>query len=121
MRQIKTLLFFGLLLSINFLPGCQKDTNKPIDPDKNAPGPIKSPVVENMGGAAKISYVLPKDQNLLYVRAEYEINGVKKEAKSSFYKNSVVVEGFGDTTEHSVTLYAVSRAVVSSDPVTGTI
>jgi len=117
MKQIKTLLFFSLYLSLNILPGCQKDSNKPIDPDKNAPGPIKSPQVENMAGAAKISYVLPKDQNLLYVRAEYEINGAKKEAKSSFYKNSVVVEGFGDTTEHKVTLYAVSRAEISSDPV----
>ena len=87
MKQIKTLLFFSLYLSLNILPGCKKDSNKPIDPDKNAPGPIKSPQVENMAGAAKISYVLPKDQNLLYVRAEYEINGASYEIKPcSFFR-----------------------------------
>lgn len=120
MKKIKILLFFGLLL-FSILPGCQKSSNTPIDTNKNAPGPIRNAVVENLSGAARISYVLPKDENLLYVRAEYEVNGVKKEAKSSFLKNTIVVEGFGDTTEHTVTLYAVSRAEISSTPVKVTI
>lgn len=118
MKRIKTVLLFGLLLSISILPGCQKDLNTPIDTNKNAPGPIRNVEVKNLPGAAELSYVLPKDENLLYVRAEYEINGVKKEAKASYFKRSVLVEGFGDTNEHTVTLYAVSRAEVSSTPVT---
>ncbi|HVI47499.1 MAG TPA: DUF5000 domain-containing lipoprotein [Chitinophaga sp.] len=96
---------------------CKPDKLEPISADKAAPGPVIKPTFSGLPGAAEIYYTLPDDQNLSYVRAEFEINGVKKEAKSSFYKRSVTVEGFGDTTEHVITLYAVSRSEVPSTPV----
>jgi hypothetical protein len=119
MKKIKFLLFISLLLF--GIGSCKRDVMEPISKDGNAPGPIKNPTVENLAGAAKITYLLPSDENLLYIKAEYEVNGVKREAKSSFYKKSIVVDGFGDSTEHTVTLYAVSRAEIASTPVQVTI
>jgi hypothetical protein len=115
MKKMKFIVFVSLLFGIM---GCLKDaTHQPLDTNGNAPGPVKDAIVKNMPGGAEITYTLPKDENLLYVRAEYEVNGVKKEAKSSFYKKTVLVEGYGDVNEHKVTLYAVSRGEKASTPV----
>ncbi|NSL90380.1 DUF5000 domain-containing lipoprotein [Chitinophaga solisilvae] len=116
MKNIKSFLS-GCLLSAVVLYACKSDVIGPVSTDKTPPNPVMQPVAVGQPGAAEISYTLPDDQQLSYVRAEFVINGVKKEAKSSFYKRSVRVEGFGDTLEHTVTLYTVSRSEVSSLPV----
>src|SRR5690606_19432446 len=41
-----------------------------------------------------------------------------REAKSSLYKDELIVDGFPDTMEYDVTLYAVSKGEQSSSPVT---
>ncbi|HEX7903215.1 MAG TPA: DUF5000 domain-containing lipoprotein, partial [Chitinophagaceae bacterium] len=85
--------------------------------DPSAPGPVTNARVENLPGAARITYTLPDNPNLLYVEAKWEVNGVKKNAKSSLYQNNILLEGFGNVEEHDVKLYAVSRCDVSSEPV----
>jgi hypothetical protein len=110
--------FLSFLLIASLAIACKDD--EPVS-DTTAPNPVLNPVVENLPGAARISYTLPDDENLLYVRAEYERNGQKQEAKASYYKNNVMVEGFGDTKERKVLLYTVSRAEVASSPVEVTI
>ncbi len=112
---MKTAFFIGLCSVIVF--GCTKSVNKPIDPDQSAPDPVKSTSVKNIAGGAQIFYSLPESQNLLYVRAEYMVNGEKKDVKASFYANNLTVEGFGDTNEHEIQLYTVSRAEKLSTPV----
>jgi hypothetical protein len=63
-----------------------------------------------------------EDTKLLYVKAVYKIkSGEIIEVKSSFYNNSIVVEGFADTDEYEIKLYAVSRSEVESEPVSVTI
>lgn len=106
-----------IIISIGLILGCQKDGNSPIDKSGTPPGVISNPIVKNLPGGAEITYTLPKDQNLLYVKATYEVNGTAREAKSSFYKKSILIEGYGDTAIHKVTLYAVSRSEVLSKPV----
>jgi hypothetical protein len=39
------------------------------------------------------------------------------EVKTSYYGNSLLVEGFGDTKEHEVKVYAVNRSEIASEPV----
>lgn len=119
MKKINMLLWVLILIGIGF--HCQKDQNAPIDKAGAAPGAVKNPIVKNLPGGAEITYTLPSDENLLYVKAEYEVNGVKKDAKASFFKKSLVIDGYGDTLEHKVTLYAVSRGEVKSTPVEVTI
>lgn len=116
MTLFKNILISGWLLSV-MLVSCKEETPGPIAADGGAPGPVTNVQVENLSGAAKISYSLPSNPNLLYVKAEFEINGVKRDAKSSFYNSSLIVDGFGDTEERTVTLYAVSYGEKTSAPV----
>lgn len=113
-------IIYLLVLCAFIVTACNRDKNI-ICNDKAAPGPVSNPQVTNLPGAARISYTLPGNTNLLYVRAEYYLKGIKREAKSSVYTNSVLVEGFGDTEQHVVKLFAVSRCEVSSEPIEVTI
>ncbi|TDQ07340.1 DUF4959 domain-containing protein [Pedobacter metabolipauper] len=92
--------------------------NDVVTSDKSKPAAITSVKVENYSGGAVITYSLPKTENLLYVLAEYRINDlVVRQSKSSYYTDTIRVEGFEKSAEYEVTLYAVSRADVKSDAV----
>lgn len=101
--------------------GCKEEKIGPISNDV-APAPVSNVTVENLPGGARISYALPKDKNLLYVKATYQIReGVEKEAKASLYESEIHVEGFPDTREYEVQLYSVSRGEHMSVPVSARI
>ncbi len=115
----KIIFLFAIAGVLAFLGGCEEDVKEPLFQDSNPPGPVSSPQVLNLPGAAVISYTLPTDEDLLYVKAEYTLaNGELVEAKSSNFLSSLKVEGFGDTSEKTVTLYAVDRSENISAPVT---
>lgn len=109
--------FYLLALAATVLSCKEDELNHPADGDATVPGVVTNVSVENLDGKARITYRLPNDKNLLYVKAVYKLpNGTNFEAKSSYYKDTVVVEGFADTKEHEVLLYSVSRSEVSSAP-----
>ena len=115
----KLIFLIAIAGMFSFLTGCEEDIKEPLFKDAQPPGPVSSPEVQNLPGAAIISYTLPTDEDLLYVKAEYTLsNGQKVEAKSSNFLSSLKVEGFGDTSEQTVTLYAVDRSENVSTPVT---
>lgn len=98
---------------------CEEIEREPLSSDSVAPQPVSNPVVVNEPGGATISYDLPNETDLLYVKAEYTLSdGQQYEVRSSIYKNSVKVEGYGDANEHTVTLYTVDRGENVSAPVT---
>lgn len=108
---------------IALLASCGKEVGKePVDTDKTAPAGITNVQVENRPGKARITYTLPNDKNLLYVKAEFTpTSGIPSETKASYYIDSLIVDGFADTLEYEVKLYAVSRSGAQSDPVVVTI
>lgn len=110
-------------LCSNIFWSCEPDALKdPIDGDSAIPGQVSNVQVKNIAGGATISYDTPNDGNLLYVRAEYSIReGVVREAKASYYDNSLTVEGFPTTDAYTVKLYSVNRNEGASEPVTVTI
>lgn len=112
-----------ILSLLLMLQGCKEEEGHgPIDTEGSAPAQIVHPKVENLPGAATISYDLPESKNLLYVKAEYEIRpGVLREAKSTFYGNSLSVEGFGKAGTYMVDLYTVGRNNKMSEPVRVTV
>lgn len=75
----------------------------------SAPDPIKNIRVENIPGGAILTYELPGNTDLLYVKAVYTQNGARRETRASAYVNTLKIEGFGDTDEHDVDLYSVNR------------
>lgn len=103
-----------------FISSCKKmdGYNEPVSTDKTKPGVVTNIKVDNFNGGAYITYALPNSPNLLYVLAKYRINDkLVRETKSSYYSDTVLVEGFAKKKEYEVTLYAVSRANLMSDPV----
>ena len=83
-----------------------------------APPPVTNVKIMNTPGGAVLTYDLPKDPNLSYVKAVYEIQpGIFNEAKSSYYTDTLALAGYGDTSLHEVKLYSVGRNEKASEPV----
>jgi hypothetical protein len=122
---MKTTLSFYLLLMMAMLcvvPSCDEDARSPLNGNDDIPVPVINPTAVPLPGAARITYQLPEDKNLLYVKAQAEIReGVTREIKTSYYANSFVIDGFGDTVEYRVRLYSVGRNGKESEPVIVTV
>lgn len=118
---IKNLYTYILLFTVLLTGGaCNKalESHKPTTDGSAVPGQVTNVSVVNGNGNATITYKLPDDANLLYVKAVYTITtGVQYEALSSGYNNTVLVEGYADTLEHEVKLYSISHSQVASAPV----
>ncbi|WP_346239138.1 DUF4959 domain-containing protein [Niabella insulamsoli] len=102
------------------LLACQKksDYNDTVSGDKTKPDPVTNIRVVNFNGGAHITYTLPKSENILYVQANYKINGMtSRQTKSSYYSDSITVSGFAESKEYDVILRTVSRANVPSDSI----
>lgn len=120
MKMNKNILALFILAIIAF--ACEEEPVGQQPLDAEAPGSISNVKVENTPGGAIITYDLPADEDLLYVKCVYSrTEDETNEAKSSMYSAELVIEGFGDTNEHQVTLIAVDRSRNESEPVTTTI
>jgi hypothetical protein len=125
-RNIKAVHFLYCVaaLYISALLSCQKSDvyRSPDDSDKTKPGIVTNVKVKNLHGSAVLSYTLPSASNLLYVIADYNINGkVSRQTKASYFLDTLVVDGFQRSQEYTVTLRAVTRANIESDPITITV
>lgn len=121
MQPYKLLLLLSTTASL-LLAACQKDLHTPVNTSGEKPDVIKNVSITNLPGAAKISYSLPQNPDILYVKAVYTIKGGEaREMRSSYYNNFLIVDGFGDTAIHNIQLYVVSRNEKASDPVTAQI
>jgi hypothetical protein len=111
-----------LSLIVTFL-GCSEEQGPiPLERNLTPPGEVKNVMVENLPGKAKLQYTLPEDEDLLYIVARYTLeNGTPLEVKSSYYNNSMLIEGFTGLSEKEVKIYAVNRSETESEPVTVTV
>lgn len=99
------------------LNACKEEMFKPLYDDGNAPGRVKEAVIENLNGAAKITTVLPDDDDLLYIKAVVEVApGKIREFKASSYSNELYLDGFAVSKPYEVKLYAVDRGENTSEP-----
>lgn len=118
MKSIRSILILAVV-AIALVYGCQKGTFGPLSYNPNPPGLVSNIDAVNQPGQVTLTYKLPTDQDLSYVKAVYTLaSGAQREVKSSFYTNTLVVDGFGDTQEHDVQLFAVNKSEVASAPVT---
>ncbi|SEO07671.1 protein of unknown function [Mucilaginibacter gossypiicola] len=115
--RVNIILLAAILLFISGM-GCKQELlNKPNVINTNAPGPVTNIKAVNSNGKAVLTYSLPSDNDLSYVRAVYETSpGVKKEVIASHYTNTMTLEGFGDTLAHIVKIYAVNSSEIASTP-----
>lgn len=91
--------------------------------DNTAPGAVSGVQVENLNGGARISYTLPADKDLLGAKVTYSLTkgGAILEKYASGGVNSIELEGFGNTDEYTVAVYAVDKSGNISAPVETTI
>jgi hypothetical protein len=118
------LIFACYILVLSILIGsCKQDSIiKPNVTNTTPPGPVTNATVVNLSGKATITYGLPGNNDLLYVKAVYQISpGHTLEVKASNYTNNLTVVGFGDTLAHTIQLYAVNSSEVMSSPVSVTV
>jgi hypothetical protein len=123
MRSIKLQIAFSMWLLAVVASGCKQETlNKPLTNNTTPPGVVSNVQVENKNGLSVLTYALPGDDDLFYVRAVYETSpGKSREVIASRYSNTLTVDGFGDTKEHEVKLYAVNSSEKASAPVSVTV
>ena len=107
-----------LLISFTWATSCKEGGRIDfIDESIPAPPQVSNVIVDNRAGGAVLRYTLPEDKNLLYVRGEYEIKpGVTQVTKSSYFKDSLVIEGFGTPGQYDVRLYSVGKNEKESAP-----
>jgi hypothetical protein len=121
----RTTLWLASLVLVCVIGSCKKNegfNTEPVSTDMTKPGVITNIAVKNFNGGAYITYDLPSSDNILYVLAKYNINDkTSRETKSSYYTDTVTVDGFAAVKDYDVTLTVVSRANVSSDPVKVTV
>lgn len=115
----KTWLF--ILGGCLFASACNEEFVGQTPVDSEAPSAVSDVIVENQPGGAKISYTLPKETDISYVRAEYMYKGSMAATKSSIYQNYVLLEGFGSEDPVDVKLYTVDHSGNDSQPVNVTI
>ena len=115
MKHILKLIIAPVLL---LFIGCEEYEHGPISGDPNKPEVVENVVMTPINGGFDISYDLPSENDLLYVKAVYiATDGGEAEVKTSVFNNKIQILGLGDTEERNISIYAVDRSENISDPV----
>ncbi len=114
--KILSYIVSGLLLV-----GCKSEFIGQYPTDIVAPGKVDQVEVVNFKGGSEVRYKIPTDPDLLYVKAVFERNGKKAEQKASIYNSKIIINGYGESKEHTVSLVAYDRSGNASTPVNVTI
>ena len=83
-----------LMLSVY---SCKEDVVGQYPVEFVAPDSVSKVTYESLPGAVKLTYKLPSDGDLLYVKAVYYLdNGNKMEAAASAFTNTLTIDGYGN-------------------------
>ncbi len=115
MKKYIFLLF--IILPVCCLLSCQQEERGQIPLDSTPPGQVTSISVENVPGGAIISYVIPDDDDLLYVKVVYHLDdGRIMEQKASAYSTQLEIVGIGKSAPQTVQLVTGDRSKNESKP-----
>ncbi|HWK58545.1 MAG TPA: DUF5000 domain-containing lipoprotein [Parapedobacter sp.] len=115
-KSIIPIVFTGIVIGVFSCSEVERLDH--LDPDKPAPAQVTGLEISATPGGAIITYELPDDPNLSYVKAVYEIQpGVMRETKASRYYDTLRVEGFGNTGSHPIKIFSVGKNEKTSEPV----
>ncbi len=108
----------GLIVLLLALFACKDALEPEAIRRGEAPGVVRNFSSQPIPGGAVITYDVPEGRDLRYVKATYTLdNGTVRESKSTVYKNTLTVDGFGQAGEYDVKLTAVAVGEVESSPV----
>jgi hypothetical protein len=101
-KEIK--LLFTLFTILLFAFSCEEKESG----DVTAPGKLNIESITPTNGGGIISYTLPDDNDILFVRAEYTNSlGVDVYRDSSVHNNQIEISGLNQTSPVEVSLYVV--------------
>lgn len=114
----KVLIYSGVVMFMLWLTGCEEYTVGQYPVDAIAPQSISNVKVVNLPGAVRLSYDLPDEADLLYVKAAYPLaNGEVRVSKTSVFSNTMLIKGFGKSKKQIIQLIAVDASQNESEPV----
>jgi hypothetical protein len=103
----------GLCLAISCAED-QKIGQYPVD--GLAPQPLKNVSATPTPGGAKITYEVPEETDISYVKGEFSFQGKKKVVRSSVYNDFLIVEGLGSVEPITIELSVVDHSQNASTP-----
>lgn len=107
-----------LMFSAAVAYSCADQPIGSIPMDSEAPGQVSDVKVTNVPGGADLSYKIPDDNDLLYVKATYELeNGTQSSVMVSMYENTLKIRGFAKPEERRVMITTGDRSGNESEPV----
>ncbi|MFT4782226.1 MAG: hypothetical protein ACI9SD_001919, partial [Pseudohongiellaceae bacterium] len=112
-KQINKVLLFSIFILATII-SCSKNE----DLDTNPPGIVSNITITSINGGGIISYSLPSDEDILYVKAVY-FNSQDEEVfrVSSKYNSTLEVNGLNQTSPVKVKLYVVDESENKSEAV----
>lgn len=112
--------YFKIIIALTLFVfvACSEFEHGPTESTSGNPSKVENVVITPINGGLEITYDLPKDKNVLYVKAVYKNSkGVESEVKTSVFNNKLQILGFKEIAEVSVKLYSVDRAEIASQPI----
>ena len=101
------------LITFLFLLGCNENENQ----DSTPPGNLTIESVTPTNGGGILTYSLPNDSDILFVRAEYTNSlGNDVYRVSSSHNNSIEIDGLNQNTPISVRLFVIDENENISEP-----
>lgn len=119
MKKLLSLNIIICLSVVSIFFACEAEEGPvPLENNPSPPGQVTNIQSENLKGKVRLTYTLPDDEDLLYIRANYtRESGEEVEVKSSFYNNFMLLEGFRGEQDVKIQLRSVNRSEVASEPV----
>lgn len=98
---------------------CSQPTEWEDPADSTPPGPVSGVKITNVNGGAIVEFTPPEAEDLMGVKALYRPNesDTPREIWASAQSDTILLDGYGDTREHRVELYAVDESGNLSTPV----
>lgn len=111
--------YIVLVILVGLSTACKEENERfPFSSNPTVPTPISEIIAESLPGSIRLTYKIPDDNIISYVKAECTVNGVLREVKASAYQNTLTIDGFPNTNTYEINVYTVSRSEVYSDAVT---
>ena len=120
MKILKNKLYTGVLFAVLAVASCKEDLEfrSPLGISDAIPAQLANPKITSLPGKVQITYSVPNDNNLNYIKAQFVLKSGKIfETRTSAFNDTLTIEGFADTLEHEVKIISVSKSEVESAPI----
>ena len=116
--RINTAVFFALVFAsmVIMFSSCNSDDDRNVD--TTPPEQVDNVTFKPNNGGGTFFYDVPEDEDILFVKAVYTLDNNETIYKaSSFYADSLSIEGLGTVKPYSIKLVSVDRTGNESDAV----